>query len=85
MYCSHSETDPVIVFISKIVQIQKENINVKDLNANQKPNSLFGFARIFSGVLKQGQSLFLLSGKNQVSHSTEIKIDQLYLMMAQNL
>ena len=93
--CDNSVDAPMVVFVSKVVQIPRSHFNergLKELNPGQENKSL-GFARIFSGRLKRGQKVFVIGPKSvktvingeavYENDITETTIDNVYLLMGQ--
>ena len=55
--CDNSPESPLIIYISKVINIPKENINEHGLIHPSQMNydtKFIGFARVFSGSLKRG-------------------------------
>ena len=73
--CDRSEDAPVVVFVTKLIEVDSKSLSdYKDEN-NMTTTTLLGFARVFSGVLKRTTKLYLNGGKPLPSQI------QLYLMM----
>lgn len=93
---------PVVAFISKMVHIRYSNINEGGLPHKHKGTAiddllLFGFARIFSGTLRRGDTMYVVtprkksfrkgSADSQQSRDdlkfdvVEVKVDHLYIWM----
>ena len=93
---------PVVAFISKMVHIRYININEGRLPHNHKGTGiedllLFGFARIFSGTLRRGDTIYVVtprkksfrkgSADSQQSNQefkfdvVEVKVEHLYIWM----
>nr|CAB3446818.1 unnamed protein product [Digitaria exilis] len=106
--CSTSTTAPVVVFVSKMfvvpyTMLPSKGLNGELLNHNhqaqhseQEPEESFlAFARVFSGVLRAGQKVFVLSplydpvkGDAAASgnkHAQEVELQCLYQMLGQDL
>ncbi len=64
--CDNSLNAPVVIYISKMMNIPRENVNEHGLiqihQASQE-TKFVGFARIFSGVLKRGSEIFVISSR----------------------
>ncbi|KAF8693351.1 hypothetical protein HU200_038740 [Digitaria exilis] len=106
--CSTSATAPVVVFVSKMFAVPYTMLPSKGLNGellnhnNQGQHSepepeeecFLGFARVFSGVLRAGQKVFVVSplydpvkGDAAASgkHAQEVELQCLYQMLGQDL
>ena len=64
--CDTSENAPVVIYISKMITAPPENINehgLIPLSQVSKKTKFVGFARIFSGKIKRGDSAYLISSR----------------------
>lgn len=67
--CNNSEDAPLVIYISKMINIPKENINEHGLiNPSQMnyESKFIGFARVFSGVLKRGSEVYVISSRSKL-------------------
>jgi ribosome assembly protein 1 len=96
-----SQSDNVIVFISKMFPIPFKFLEMCDKTIKNEDNEfepddevLMGFARIFSGVLKSDSEVYVLNSKynprnvssgSVESHMTKVKISNIYVLMGKNL
>lgn len=58
----------MIAFISKMVNIAKNNFNergLNDLKCEDNTTKTLGFGRIFSGKLKRGDSVLIIGAKKK--------------------
>lgn len=67
---------PLIAYISKMVCIRYGNITELNLkhdhkNCDKDDLLLFGFARIFSGTLKRGDKIYVITPKKRTKKVTE--------------
>ncbi|CAE5968273.1 unnamed protein product [Arabidopsis arenosa] len=102
--CDSSRDSPCVVFVSKMFAIPMKMIP-QDGNHRERMNGLneedsksesdecfLAFARIFSGVLRAGQRVFVitalydpLKGESSQKYIQEAELHSLYLMMGQGL
>jgi translation elongation factor EF-G len=94
--CDNSPDAPLVIYISKMINIPKENINEHGLINPGSINydiQFTGFARVFSGVLKRGTEVYIISSKTKgddvvsdVKYEVSTaKIDTIYIQMSQYL
>uniref|UniRef100_K3YYU2 Tr-type G domain-containing protein n=1 Tax=Setaria italica TaxID=4555 RepID=K3YYU2_SETIT len=103
--CSTSKSAPVVVFVSKMFAVPysmlpSKGLNGEHLNHNHGHNELepdeecfLAFARVFSGVLRAGQKVFVLSplydpvkgDDASGKHVQEVELHCLYEMLGQDL
>ena len=78
-----SKEKETVIFISKMVAVPLTSIHGNlEPNSETHGNSKFvGFGRVFAGVVKKGDKIFVLGG----DEPTEIVISELYLMMGQGM
>jgi ribosome assembly protein 1 len=101
--CSASASAPIVVFVSKMFAVPYTMLPCKGLNGEEllihsesepEGECFLAFARVFSGVLRAGQKVFVLSllydpvkgddaaGKK---HMQEVELHGLYEMLGQDL
>uniref|UniRef100_A0A8B9FKQ6 Elongation factor-like GTPase 1 n=1 Tax=Amazona collaria TaxID=241587 RepID=A0A8B9FKQ6_9PSIT len=108
MKCSSEGTAPVIVFVSKMFAVdakltgQAESVTSKAVKQEaDSKESFIAFARVFSGVVRKGQKVFVLGPKYDpaeslhkpsatddlplVPHMTACTLENLYLLMGREL
>jgi len=75
--CDRSETAPVVVFVTKLIEIDSKSLSDYD-ELKDESRILLGFARVFSGILKSGTTKLYVNG-----HDDELILKPLsiYLMM----
>lgn len=101
--CDSSAEAPGVAFVSKMFAVPFKMLPQRGLNGEALNNHSVGevgeseecflaFARIFSGVLRPGQKVFVLSplydplkGESMQKHVQEAELQSLYLMMGQGL
>ncbi|KAK8486770.1 hypothetical protein V6N11_000258 [Hibiscus sabdariffa] len=102
--CDSSPEAPCIAFVSKMFAVptkmlpqrgpQGEILNnfTEEGGISESDECFLAFARIFSGVLRSGQRLFVLSalydplrGESMQKHVQEAELQSVYLMMGQGL
>nr|TKW39583.1 hypothetical protein SEVIR_1G188601v2 [Setaria viridis] len=103
--CSTSKSAPVVVFVSKMFAVPysmlpSKGLNGEHLNHNHGHSELepdeecfLAFARVFSGVLRAGQKVFVLSplydpvkgDDASGKHVQEVELHCLYEMLGQDL
>ncbi|GJN21248.1 hypothetical protein PR202_gb08709 [Eleusine coracana subsp. coracana] len=102
--CSASTSAPVVVFVSKMFAVPYSTLpskgpNGEPLNRSQGPGDsseedcFLAFARVFSGVLRAGQKVFVLSplydpvkvDEAARKHVQEVELHALYEMLGQDL
>ncbi|KAE8657296.1 putative DUF26 domain-containing protein 2 precursor [Hibiscus syriacus] len=101
--CDSSLEAPCIAFVSKMFAVptkmlpqraQGEILNnfTEENGTSESEECFLAFARIFSGVLRSGQRVFVLSalydplrGEPMLKHVQEAELQSLYLMMGQGL
>jgi len=75
--CDNSPDAPIVIYIAKMINVPKENINEHGLVPFSQMNyesKFVGFARIFSGVLKRGSQVIVISARTK---------DKAYLFLLQ--
>ncbi|XP_047071970.1 elongation factor-like GTPase 1 [Lolium rigidum] len=98
--CSTSARAPVVVFVSKMFGLAYKDLPLSGLDGellNHTTNGsddecFLAFARVFSGVLRAGQKVFVLSpmydplkGDTTGKHLKEVELQHLYEMQGQDL
>ncbi|KAJ6795976.1 elongation factor-like GTPase 1 isoform X1 [Iris pallida] len=94
--CDSSDGAPCVAFVSKMFAVSSKIIPQRDHHSMGKgaesDECFLAFARIFSGILRSGQKVFLLSAlynplKDEAiqKHIQEAEIQSLYLMIGQGL
>lgn len=103
--CDSSDSAPCVAFVSKMFAVPYKMLPQRGPNGeilnNQHPGEagigeseecFLAFARVFSGVLRAGQRVFVLSalydplkGESMQRHVQEAELQSLYLMMGQGL
>lgn len=102
--CDTSPESPCVAFVSKMFAVPSKMLPQRGLHGELLINStedggsgesdecFLAFARIFSGVLRSGQKIFVLSalynplkGDSMQKHVQEAELHSLYLMMGQGL
>jgi ribosome assembly protein 1 len=66
--CDNSPDAPIVIYIAKMINVPKENINEHGLVPFSQMNyesKFVGFARIFSGVLKRGSQVVVISARTK--------------------
>jgi len=88
MRCNLSEDAPKIIFVSKMMAIPKAHVQ----GAQNHPGDVkfLAFARIYSGTIRKGDKLFVLSSTHDPSdvdadEVQEVVLTELYLMMGQGM
>jgi len=91
----YSETAPVIVYVSKMMPMEKTLISdLKDdylaelqTNPNTDKYSLIAFSRVFSGKLTKNKPIYVMGPKHSKGFSDihKINISNLYIFMGMNL
>ncbi|KAJ0988911.1 hypothetical protein J5N97_007267 [Dioscorea zingiberensis] len=103
--CDSNIEAPCVAFVSKMFAVPYKMLPQRDPNGEALSNQHLGevgfgesaecflaFARVFSGVLRAGQKIFVLSalydplkGESMQKHLQEAELQSLYLMMGQGL
>jgi translation elongation factor EF-G len=94
--CDNSEDAPVVAFVSKMVSIPKASFNERGLSelVGTTKDRTLGFARVYSGRLKRGQTVYVIGPKpkkididGQIEYEWDVQsvqVDNLYILMAQH-
>ncbi|CAL4926445.1 unnamed protein product [Urochloa decumbens] len=98
--CDVSVDAPVVVYVSKMFAVPYKMLPLKGVNgellnhhgASESEECFMAFARVFSGVLRAGQKVFVLSplydplkGDAVQKHVQEVELQYLYEMLGQGL
>ncbi|CAN6298412.1 unnamed protein product [Urochloa humidicola] len=98
--CDVSVDAPVVVYVSKMFAVPYKMLPLKGVNgellnhhgAIESEECFMAFARVFSGVLRAGQKVFVLSslydplkGDAVQKHVQEVELQYLYEMLGQGL
>lgn len=103
--CDSRSESPCVAFVSKMFAVPMKMLPQRDVNGDLLNNQteeggngdsdecFLAFARVFSGVLRSGQKIFVLSalydplktGESVQKHIQEAELHSLYLMMGQGL
>ncbi|XP_062215045.1 uncharacterized protein LOC133915767 [Phragmites australis] len=98
--CDVSYDAPVVVYVSKMFAVPYKMLPLKGVNgeplnhnsAIESEECFMAFARVFSGVLRAGQKVFVLSplydplkGDAMQKHVQEVELQYLYEMLGQGL
>ncbi|KAJ6792989.1 elongation factor-like GTPase 1 isoform X2 [Iris pallida] len=94
--CDSSDGAPCVAFVSKMFAVPNKMIPQRDHHSMgegaESDECFLAFARIFSGILRSGQKVFVLSalydplkGEAMQKHIQEAEIQSLYLMMGQGM
>ncbi|KAL6637528.1 hypothetical protein ACP70R_025100 [Stipagrostis hirtigluma subsp. patula] len=98
--CDVSPDAPVVVYVSKMFAVPYKALPLKGVNgellnhhgASESDECFMAFARVFSGVLRAGQKVFVLSplydpvkGDATQKHVQEVELQYLYEMLGQGL
>ncbi|KAM0833929.1 hypothetical protein ACQ4PT_063947 [Festuca glaucescens] len=98
--CDVGADSPVVVYVSKMFAVPYKTLPPKGVNgellthqgANESEECFMAFARVFSGVLRAGHKVFVLSalydpvkGDAMENHVQEVELHYLYEMLGQGL
>lgn len=98
--CDASADAPVVVYVSKMFAVPCKMLPLKGVDgellnhqgANESEECFMAFARVFSGVLRAGQKVYVLSplydpvkGDTVQKHLQEVELQYLYEMLGQGL
>lgn len=99
--CDSRPEAPCVAFVSKMFAVSTKTLPKYGLDGEVLDNTsdegeldecFLAFARIYSGVLRPGEKIYVLSalydplkGESMQKHIQEAKLHSLYLMMGQNL
>ncbi|KAJ1294366.1 hypothetical protein BS78_01G140900 [Paspalum vaginatum] len=98
--CDANVDVPVVVYVSKMFALPYKMLPLKGVNgellnhhsAIESEECFLAFARVFSGVLRAGQKVFVLSplydpvkGDAAQNHVQEVELEYLYEMLGQGL
>lgn len=99
--CDSRPEAPCVAFVSKMFAVSTKTLPKHGLDGEVLDNTsdegeldecFLAFARIYSGVLRPGEKIYVLSalydplkGESMQKHIQEAKLHSLYLMMGQNL
>ncbi|KAF1744885.1 hypothetical protein MXB_4998 [Myxobolus squamalis] len=90
--CCCSPESPVIIFVSKMIYYEARDVHrACKITKNDKKCNFIAFSRIFSGTIKPGMTLYILTPKfipGQAQDQTYYKefiVEELYLMMGKDL
>ncbi|KAG8062896.1 hypothetical protein GUJ93_ZPchr0003g18139 [Zizania palustris] len=98
--CNMAADAPVVVYVSKMFAVPYKMLPLKGVDgellnhqgANESDECFMGFARVFSGVLRAGQKVFVLSpmydpmkGDAMQKHVQDVELQYLYEMLGQGL
>jgi len=88
MEASPSDSAPKIIFVSKMMAVPKSHVQ----GAMNEPGDVkfIAFARIYSGTIRKGDKVYVLSSTHDPSHFDaekieEVELKELYLMMGQGM
>ncbi|KAF8681672.1 hypothetical protein HU200_045098 [Digitaria exilis] len=98
--CDVTVDAPVVVYVSKMFAVPYKMLPLKGVNgellnhhgASESEECFMAFARVFSGILRAGQKVFVLSplydpvkGDEVQKHVQEVELQYLYEMLGQGL
>lgn len=98
--CDANGDAPVVVYVSKMFAVPYKVLPLKGVNGEllnhhssvESEECFLAFARVFSGVLRAGQKVFVLSplydpvkGDTVQNHVQEVELEYLYEMLGQGL
>lgn len=98
--CDANADAPVVVYVSKMFAVPCKMLPLKGVDgellnhqgANESEECFMAFARVFSGVLRAGQKVYVLSplydpvkGDTVQKHVQEVELQYLYEMLGQGL
>ncbi|WVZ59951.1 hypothetical protein U9M48_010032 [Paspalum notatum var. saurae] len=98
--CDANADAPVVVYVSKMFAVPYKMLPLKGVNGEllnhhssiESEECFLAFARVFSGVLRAGQKVFVLSplydpvkGDTVQNHVQEVELGYLYEMLGQGL
>ncbi|KAI8897277.1 P-loop containing nucleoside triphosphate hydrolase protein [Globomyces pollinis-pini] len=93
--CDTSDTAPVVAFLSKMFSVSSADLPAKAVTRSNEDTEeeevLIGFARIYSGTIKVGQSIYILGPKYNAEDpdcdqfKTEIVVERLFLLMGKEM
>ena len=86
--CDNAEGTPTCAFVSKIVSVPAAAVH--GTHKGNESNVFMGFARVYSGTLREGQTMYVINGaydpsKPEEEACQEIVMEELYLMMGQGM
>jgi ribosome assembly protein 1 len=87
--CNGSSNAPLTIFVSKMFGIHPKDLPNTNFIEDQDSQILIGFARIYSGIVRKNQQLYVLgpkySPKEPSLHSCQVTIGRLFIMMGKDL
>lgn len=88
--CMTGKDAPTIAYVTKMQPFSSRIFDVltRQQNKSSETQKLIGFARVFSGVLRVGQKVFVMGAKhghNGIEDIKEVEIKHLFLLMGSSL
>lgn len=86
--CSTAEGSPTAAFVSKMLAVPASSVH--RMNASNTATLFMGFGRVYSGTLREGDTMYVINGAYDPSKPEdvacqEVVIEELYLMMGQGM
>ena len=90
MECDSSPEAMKIVFVSKMMAVPRSHVQGAEREQGGEEMKFLAFARVYSGVVRKGDKVFVLhSGHDPSDYDSEtieeVILDELYLMMGQGM
>lgn len=86
--CNTAEGSPTAAFVSKMLAVPASSVH--GMNAGNNGTFFMGFGRVYSGTLREGDTMYVINGaydpsKPEEGACQEVVIEELYLMMGQGM